>query len=566
MDNWQSLAGAAALLLCSNCAVANASPCTALLGGTVAGNGTVTLAEDIAAAKDQPGGVYTAPDGSTYPNTPAFCRIAATLKPTPESDINIEVWLPAGSAWNGRFVGTGNGGYAGAMVYSELGSTLSLGFAVANTDMGSAPATTFNGEPLTGQRQKQIDFGYRSTHLMTVAGKEIVQNFYGNPADRSYFTGCSTGGGQAYHEAEQFPDDYDGIVGGGPAENRTNLHVSILWDYAITNVAPKAQMSEPLLQTVTGAVLHACGTQNGGLASDPFLADPRSCHWDPGQLACTATQTTNCLNPDQVQAIRLYYDGPRDPRTGARIYPGAMRGSESGSLFDLAALEGQTFAGVAPPGPLFDGLFFWVFGPNWNWQSFDFDRDVARVDNDLGPIANANSIDLSAFRAHGGKFIGHHGWADQLVPPQDDIDYFLRLAASLQDRSSDARSGIAKAHSFFRLFMAPGQGHCLPTGPGPNTYGGADNPNPPGTDTPNNNVLLALQQWVENGVAPEQIIATKYLNDTPSAGVLMTRPLCVFPKIAHYNGHGSTNDAANFTCIDDGVTANQFAAPQYLRN
>lgn len=560
------LAGATALLFGCNSAVAYATQCTALLGTAVAGNGTITLAQDIAASKNQPGGVYTAPDGSTYTNTPAFCRIAATLRPTPESDINIETWLPKGAAWNGRFVGTGNGGYAGAIVYSELGDTLALGFAVANTDMGTSPSTAFDGRPLTGQRQKQIDFGYRSTHLMTTAGKQIVQSFYGSPASRSYFTGCSTGGGQAYHEAQQYPDDYDGIVGGGPAENRTNVHVNALWDYAITNFSPNAQMPESLLQTVTGAILQACGTQNGGLASDPFLADPRSCHWDPGQLACSSTVTTNCLSPDQVQALRLYYDGPRDPRTGALIYPGAMRGSESGSEFDLAALEGQTFAGYAPPGPLFDGLFYWVFGADWNWQTFDFDRDVTTVDNDLGPILNANSIDLHAFRAHGGKFIGHHGWADQLVPPQDDIDYFLRLAASLQNSRRDTKSGIANAQSFFRLFMAPGQGHCLATGPGPNTYGGANNPNPPGTSTPQNNVLLALQRWVEKGVAPEQIIATKYLNDIPADGVAMTRPLCVFPKIAHYTGQGSTNDAANFTCIDDGVTDNQFAAPQYLRN
>lgn len=541
---------------------AHATRCTNLNGDTLPGNGTVTLAQNI------PAGNYTAPDGSQYSNLPAFCRVTATLAPTSDSDIKIEVWLPDAAAWNGDFVGTGNGGYAGAISYSELGNTLALGFAVANTDMGTSPSTAFNGEPLTGHRQKQIDFGYRSTHLMTTAGKHIVETYYSTPAAYNYFSGCSTGGGQAYHEIEQFPADYDGVLGGAPAENRTHVHVAALWSYYITHVAQDAIMSESLLQTVTQSVLAQCGTQNGGLASDPFLADPRSCHWNPQSLICTGGQTTNCLNPDQAHALELYYDGPRDPRTGQLIYPGNMRGSESGSLFDFAFLEGVS-AVLPLTEPGFDGLFYWVFGPNWDWQTFDFDHNVAQVDAQLAGILNANSVDLSAFRARGGKFIGYHGWADQLVPPQDDIDYFLRMAAALPegnndpaDQASDA-AGIKAAHSFFRLFMAPGMGHCE-TGPGPNVFGGADNPGGPAD--PQHNVLLALQRWVEKGIAPTRIIATKYVNDTPSQGVQMTRPLCVFPKIARYVGTGSTNDAANFTCVDDGVTNNQMAAPRYLRD
>ena len=556
------VAGASALAFVCHWTGAHASPCSALVGNTLAGNGTVTAALDI------PAGTYTAPDGSVLTNLPSFCRVAATLKPTSQSDINIEVWLPEGAAWNGRFVGTGNGGYAGAIVYSELGSTLALGFAVANTDMGTSPATSLDGKPVTGYPQKQVDFGYRSTHLMTVAGKQLVETYYQRHPRYSYFTGCSTGGGQAYHEAQQFPDDYDGIVGGAAANNRTNLHMTPVWDYAVTHSRPDAVMSEALLSTVTASVIAQCGTQNGGLATDPFLADPRTCQWRPEKLACRAGQTTNCLNPDQVQALNLYYDGPRNPRTGALIYPGAMRGTESGSLFDLADLEGLGLqgSGVASSNePGFDGLFYWEFGPNWNWQSFDFDHDAAKLDRDLGPILNANSVDLRAFRAHGGKFLAHQGWADQLVPAQGGIDYFLELAAFTAGGNAYTARGIDEAQSYFRLFMAPGQGHCLPTGPGPNVFGGANNPNPPGTSTPDNNVLLALQRWVENGVAPERIIATKYVNDTPPA-VTMTRPLCVFPRIARYTGTGSTNDATNFTCVDDGVTVNHFNAPQYRQD
>jgi feruloyl esterase len=205
-----------------------------------------------------------------------------------------------------------------------------------------------------------------------------------------------------------------------------------------------------------------------------------------------------------------------------------------------------------------------VFGANWNWQTFDFDYDVAKVDHVLGPIANANSVDLNTFRAHGGKFLAYHGWADDLVPTQDHIDYFLRLAASLQTSPGDTASGIKAAQTFLRLFLAPGQGHCLATGPGPNVFGGADNPGGPADAA--HNVLLALQAWVEQGIAPTKVIATKYVNDDPAMGVKMTRPLCVFPQIARYKGTGSTNDAANFTCVDDGVTTNPMAAPPYLRD
>src|SRR3954462_11370616 len=188
--------------------------CEELAGAVLPGNGTIT------AAQSQPAGSFTAPGTTTtYPNLPASCRVSATLRPSPDSDIKGEVWLPQDVAWNGRFVGTGNGGYAGAIRYDELAGPLQLGFAVANTDMGTAPATALDGKPLIGHPEKWIDWGYRSTHLMTIAAKQVVETFYGQAAAYAYFTGCSTGGGQGLHEAQQFPEDYDGILAGAPAEN-----------------------------------------------------------------------------------------------------------------------------------------------------------------------------------------------------------------------------------------------------------------------------------------------------------------------------------------------------------
>ncbi len=484
--------------------------------------------------------------------------------------------MPSDSnAWNGRFVGTGNGGYAGAIVYAELAATLRLGFAVVNTDMGTSPSTTLDGKPLTGHPQKQIDFAYRSTHLMTLAGKDIVTGFYGRQPDYSYFTGCSTGGGQALHEAEQFPDDYDGIVGGAPAENRTNLHVGILWQYAVTHTTAQSLIPESLLQLATKSVLAECAVSSGGLPTDTFLTDPRSCHWDARKLLCKSGQADNCLNPEQAQALNLIYDGPRDPRTGALIYPGINRGAESGGLFDVAAQEGITFASTEPT---FDGLFYWVFGSKWDWRTFDFDHDVNYLDSTLGLVANANSTNLSAFKSHGGKFLMYHGWADALVPSQDDINYFLRLARQ-QDQlpqpgrygsGVDLPSGVgqgsaqqySRAQSFFRLFMAPGVAHCF-GGPGPNVFGGADNPGGPADA--DHNVLLALQSWVEQGQAPERIVATKYPLDDQTKLPAMTRPLCVFPKVAEYKGSGDTTDASNFVCTEREQPHEVMAAPQYVQ-
>jgi len=562
---------------------AAAAGCEELVGSELLGHGTITATAAV------PAGTFTAPDTTAYQNLPAFCRVFATLAPTPDSDIKIEVWLPQGTAWNGRFVGSGNGGYAGAIRYDELAGAAQLGFAVANTDMGTTPATVLDGKPIVGHPEKWIDWGYRSTHLMTLAGKEIVRAFYDRGADHSYFTGCSTGGGQALHEAQQFPNDYDGILAGAPAENRTHLHAEIVWAYAVPNRSPESLIPLDKAQLITQAVLAACAGQDGGLPSDTYLTDPHACHWNPSALLCQggANDTSQCLTPAQVDTAELLYDGPRNPRTERLIYPGVPRGSESGSTFDWAALEG--LSPILPTTePQFDGLFYWVFGSNWDWHGFDFDRNMLQTDAVLAAILNANSPDLHTFRAHGGKLLGFHGWADALVPPQDFVNYYRRVGALLRgsdgqrsrqdedgligsvaqvgsgqpENADSATASNQRTQSFFRLFMVPGMGHCG-GGPGPNQfYNGGFSPVPADAQ---HNALLALQRWVEDGVAPQQIVATKYVNDDPAQGVAQTRPLCVFPQVAHYGGQGDVNDAASFECVPGSKQDNPRVAPQYLR-
>ena len=561
-------------------AVGTANPAAArsckTLASVIVPNGSITAAESV------PAGDYKAPSGTVYPNMPAFCRIAATLTPTSDSFIRIEVWMPV-SEWNGAYLATGGGGYTGTINYGELSGGLAQGFATANTDMGTSPATALDGRALTGHLQKQIDFAYRSTHLMNVLAKHLIDDFYGRRPEYSYYYGCSTGGGQGMHIVEQYPDDYDGVVAGAPAINRT--HSGTFWNFYVTHESPDSIIPEDKATLVTDAVLKACVTKTGGLATDEFLTDPRACHWRPQSLACAphATDTSTCLTPGQVRSLNLAYDGSRNPRTGHLIFPGLMRGAESGYTFDLPALEGLS-PFFPSDVPLFPGTYYWVFGNNWDYRDFDFDHDQAEVDRQKG-FLNALDTDLTPFASHGGKLIMFHGFADALISPQMTIDYYLLVQralqrqdqdreqasedeqlvqrAALQRQDQDREQTSEDEQSFFRLFLAPGMGHCS-GGPGPNAFGQLG-----GTQVPldaQHNVLQALVRWVKTGEPPATVVATKYVNDTPANGIVMTRPLCPFPTLPRYTGSGDPSDAASFDCVDDGVHHNPTPAPEYLRD
>jgi feruloyl esterase len=343
---------------------------------------------------------------------------------------------------------------------------------------------------------------------------------------------------------------------------------------------------------MTRSVLAACATQSVGLPGDPYLTEPRACRWDPAEIQCAegANDTSQCLTPAQVAAARLIYDGPRNPRTGRLIYAGPERGSESGSAFDWAGVQGITIPSDIPQ---FSGLFYWAFGPDWDWRSFDHDRDMALLDDLLAAILNANDPDLDRFRERGGKLIGFHGWADALVPPQDFVSYYERVLARDSGRGTQVASAAAaggdlvstviqepgttagddedaaqgggrrtRTGDYFRLFLAPGVGHCS-GGPGPNQFGNVQPAAVPAN--PENNLLLALQRWVEGGVAPRSVVATKFVDDTPASGVAATRPLCPYPRVSRYRGQGDPNDAASFDYVPGGRYDNPTPAPEYLR-
>jgi len=517
------------------------------------------------------------PPGSATPITglPAFCRVTATLTPSSDSTIKIEVWLPE-TTWNGRFLGTGGGGFQGVITYTELAAGIRAGFAATNSDLGTGssgcsplycgsdgnmgnPFAIAFGDPaapstgLFGHPERIKDFGYRAIHLMTVRGKEIANAFYMQNAHTAYFAGCSTGGQNALMEAQRFPNDYDGILAGAAAFNRTHLHMAGLAGWQDTHASPGRFIQPGQMTLINQAVLKQCVGKDGGAGTDQFLTDPRDCQFDPKALLCTGgTLPPACLTSEQVTTIQKYYAGTIDPVNGQVINPGAERGNETDDILALGLAFQERL-----PEPAFDGLFYWVFGPSFgyptgavNFANFDFHHAVDTVDDQLAAVLNANSTDLGEFREHGGKLLMYHGWADPLIPSQSSINYFNALVGNdgggfQQASFADGSPALQRTQSYARLFMVPGMYHCS-GGPGPNTF----------------DALTPLVKWVEAGVPPQTIVATKFVGDMPPA-VAMTRPLCVYPKVAKYNGSGSTSMAANFTCVADEQDFNQTPAPKY---
>ena len=259
-----SMASLAALLGIG--AIPAAAATCASLAGLMLPDTTITAAQSV------PAGTYTAPNGQVFTDLPGFFRVAATLTPTSDSNIKIEVWMPF-STWNGRYLGTGNSGFGGVILYNVLAKYVALNYAIAQTDLGTSPGATLGFGVLTGHPEKQIDYATRSTNLMTVRSKQIIEVFYSERPKYSYFFGCSTGGGQGVHEALQFPGDYDGIFAYAPEMNRTGHAAALLWDYAAFNRSP-INITAAQAAAVTVAIVKQCVGKDGGLSSDNFLDRP----------------------------------------------------------------------------------------------------------------------------------------------------------------------------------------------------------------------------------------------------------------------------------------------------
>jgi feruloyl esterase len=470
-------------------------------------NTTITL------ARAETSGTFTPVDnvatGKQFTRLPPFCRVAATVSPTPDSVIKFEVWMPV-SDWNHRFMAVGNGAWSGAIWYRPMAGALREGYATASTDTGHE-GSPVDASFALGHPEKLIDFGYRAVHETTLKAKAIIAAFYGQGASHAYWDGCSSGGKQGLMEAQRFPDDYDGIISGAPANHWEHLSASAIWIGQATHASPGAFLTPEKLKILHEAVLDACDVSDG--IKDGLISDPFTCHFDPRTLVCKSGDATSCLSAQQAAAARKIYSGPVNPRTGEQIFPGLEPGSELGWL---------AFAGPPEP-PITTSHFKYVVfrDPNWDFRTFNFDSDMALADKiDNGTVAATNP-NLSAFFSHGGKLLFYHGLNDPLIAPQNTIDYYKDV---LHDTGAEGQASM-------RLYLAPGMNHC-DGGDGPFDF----------------DLYAPLADWVEHDKVPGFVIASHF-PDGPRSHADRTRPLCPYPEVAKYKGTGSIDDAANFSCV-----------------
>lgn len=505
-------------------------PCERLPSVKIADT-TITLAETVAAGTfNGPPAPFTGADISwLYKTLPAFCRVVAEAKPTPDSDIKLEVWLPV-TGWNGKLQGVGNGGFAGVIDDMQMGMALKAGYASTATDAGhtGSDAAWAKGHP-----EKIVDFGHRGIHEMTRVAKAVAQAYYSKAPQKSYFAGCSDGGREALMEAQRYPEDYDGILAGAPANYWTRLLTLAAADTQALTADAESYISATKIPAIAVAVNVSCDEKDG--VKDGILNDPRQCKFDPTTIQCKAGEESDqCLTARQIATLDKIYAGLSDSH-GESLFPGYLPGAEEGpggwGMWIMGRAPGTSLMAFFSKG-YFSNFVYEDF--NWDIKTFSVDAGLKAAEEKTAAALNAIDPDLTAFKARGGKLILYHGWDDAAIPASSTINYYQSVVDKLGQKDVD---------SFVRLYMVPGMQHCA-GGPGATSFGGVGNLV---FENPEHSVTAALQQWVENDVAPGTIIASKYergdwLHST------MTRPLCVYPQAARYKGRGDTNDAANFTC------------------
>jgi feruloyl esterase len=428
--------------------------------------------------------------GRELSNLPPRTIVKIVLNPAEGSNINVQMWLPVAEKWNGRFLGLGNGGAAGNINPGIFAGPLKESFAVATTDMGTAP----NARSGIGNPEVWKDFGYRATHLMTAVGKQITQAYYGKSPDRSYFVGNSTGGQQALQEAQRYPDDYNGIIANIPAHCRTPLHAYFLWNDQILR---SCSFTASQKQNVTKAGNEYMASREIPQTAGKMVSDPRCTGKDIQAVIQLARQKDLTLTDAHAAALEKLFDGPRHATTGERIFCGIPFGAS----FDIA--HGHLY------------LFNWVFGADMDLMTINWDKDIDTYTAALGPYLNAENADLSQFNACGGKLIMISGSADSCVPYHASLDYYERVVEQC--------GSLAKAQSFIRLYMVPGMSH----GPGPGI-----NRLP--------SMLNLVMNWFEKGIAPDRIEAKRVID----GHVELNLPLFPYPAKTIYS------EAKGFERID----------------
>lgn len=480
----------------------------------------------ITAATVVSSGEATQVPASVSAKLPAFCRVIGVLHPTPDSVIRFEVWMPQKN-WNDRILDVGNGGFAGSIGYGQMANNILRGYASSGSDAGHQ-AEAEDASWAYRHPEKITDFGYRAVHLTALRSKDIVKAFYSHPQAKAYFDSCSDGGREALMEAQRFPEDYDGILAGAPANNWAHMLTGGLAAMQAMTRDPASYISSRKLPAINQASLAACDAKDG--LEDGIVSDPAHCHFDPGLLLCKGAEDVSCLTAPQVASLRVIYDGGKNAR-GAVIFPGLLAGAENPVWHDWVL-------GNAPGGSNYvTGFFRYMVyrDPLFQPLTADLDESLRLAIERTSKDVDATDPDLSRFAAHGGKLILYHGWNDPAISPWNTVNYYTSVQKTL---------GEKRAHSVVRLYMAPGMEHCA-NGPGPNLFGQLGLPGAGGDGT---GAMDKLKRWVEDGEIPGTILAMKRTG-TPEAPGETIRPLCPYPQQAKYDGKGNPKVPESFVCM-----------------
>ena len=539
--------GALALsLLLAACATDKASPPLACedLGKVAPEASTITSAAAVVAAT-KIGNVDV---------DEKFCRVQGVARPSPDSEIKFEVWIPAAAKdWSGRFKLNGTGGYAGAIPYPRLVQDIGDGYVTAASNMGhdggEGPAWTLN------QPEKVKDWGLRAHYYVATAAKTLANAYYGKPVRYAYFEGCSNGGRQAMMMAQRYPELFDGIAAGAPSQ----FYPEILTWLAYSGKLQTPVQGQPAVisagkrQLLSRASHAACDAQDGLV--DGQITNPRVCRFNPAALRCTGSDTSSCLTESEISVAQAMYAGMRTS-TGVQRYAGAMPGSE--------AEWDPNFGDNGRYGPFIGHYVYSKTSPPYDWRrDLNWDDQFDQIKTFITPATAAPTPDLTAFKARGGKLVQFHGWADPIVPPQGSPAYYnaliqfeklKRLSRAGYDAAVTNLSGTqitadslalaSSVQAYHRLFMLPDVGHCR-SGAGPDAIGGGFVEPAKAERTAQSHIVTALVRWVEQGVPPTAIVATKY---DDKGAITRQRPICAYPQIASYRGSGDINSAASFTC------------------
>lgn len=456
---------------------------------------------------------------------PLFCRVQVVDRPSDDSEIRTELWLPL-KEWNGRLRAQGNGGFAGTFYLDAMVETVRQGYATVGTDTGHVGG---RAEFALGHSEKVKDFGWRAVHDMTVEAKALIKAFYGKEQEKAYFTSCSDGGREALMEAQRFPADYDGILAGAPAYNWTGLLSAAAENLRRMSVTENALPAEKV-PALAAAVNAACDAKDG--VKDGVLNDPRECRFDPSTMICKGSDGASCLSPAQAETVRKIYAGV--DAAGVRL-PGLEPGAEDGPEGWARWITGDgREASMSFYGHGYFANFVYA-QPEWKPAGSSFDHDYKLAKERTSADLDATEMDLSPFLSRGGKLVLYHGWNDPGIPAQMTVDYFVGVRTRVgQDTST---RGV-------RLYMVPGMQHCA-FGPGASEFGQGMGPR----EDASRDVFTSLEGWVEKGSAPGVLTASKSEGKGTARRVVMMRPLCPYPGVAKYDGKGDTTKAESFACV-----------------